>query len=495
MIVALAPSDHDQVRAIDEAVPAICRLRRPHVHRATAGPRLARGDCDPDVGNGSRRSGIWPMSPAIIDAITRTAAPISVKVERGPGPLRRRVAGYPPQKEQRSLMNEETDKPIELGALLELLQRAGAPLTTVQATYRIWHHDERARAAFQADIEEQKCRGVLIATLGLGEDSSAPAEREELLHIWRSDDRVREQHESGPRDGSYGVRVGELWWMWDQQSGATSNEDDPAVGGIGQEVAVMLNPTPLIGALRFRVLGRSQEAGRATISVEAVPRPFDPRRPPQDFELHQLGGGADRYTIEVDAQRGVLLAATAFRDDEPFRQITTLEIIFDEPIPDETFEFEFEPPAGEAIRTVPPEHIPLTEAQRRAPFTLLVPDRVPSDWQLHCMLVEPSDRPPHPGMVVLEYRSPIGGESLTLAQIPAVESPSVHDELARSDGWRQVTRNGVTVSVTKPGARHPAEAQIEHDGTMVCLESETLSAEQLITIAAGLRPAPSASDI
>ena len=301
-------------------------------------------------------------------------------------------------------MNEETDKPIELGALLELLQRAGAPLTTVQATYRIWHHDERAKAGFQADIEEQKRRGVLIATLGLGEDSSARAEREELLHIWRSDDRVREQHESGPRDGSYGVRVGELWWMWDQQSGATSNEDDPAVGsGIGQEVAVMLDPTPLIGTLRVRVLGRSQEAGRATISAEAVPRPFDPRRPPQDFELHPLGGGADRYTIEVDAERGVLLAVTAFRDDEPFRQITTLEIIFDEPIPDETFEFE--PPAGEAIRAVPPEHIPLTEAQRCAPFTVLVSDRVPSDWQLHCMFVEPSDRPPHPGMVVLEYRS------------------------------------------------------------------------------------------
>jgi hypothetical protein len=402
--------------------------------------------------------------------------------------------GPPTENEQRSLMNEETDKPIEVGALLELVQRAGASLSTVQATYRIWHHDERARAAFRAYVEEQERGGVLIATLGLGEHSSAPAEREGLLHIWRSDDRVREQHESGPRDGSYGVRVGELWWMWDQQSGATSNEDDPAVGsGIGQEVAVMLKPTPLIGTLKFRVLGRSQEAGRATISAEAVPRPFDPRRPPQDFELHLLGGGADRYAIEVDAERGVLLAVTAFRDDEPFRQITTLEIIFDEPIPDETFEFE--PPAGEAIRAVPPEQIPLTEAQRRAPFTVLVSDRVPSDWQLHCMFVEPSDRPPQPAMVVLEYRSRDGGESLTLAQVPAVERPSVHDELARSDGWRQVARNGVTVSVTKPSARHPAEAQVEHDGTMVCLESETLSTEQLITIAAGLRRAPSASDI
>ena len=391
-------------------------------------------------------------------------------------------------------MSGEPDTPIELAALLELLQRADAAFTTVRATYRVWEHEERARAAFAAYIEEQKRRGVVMATFGVDGDSSAPAEREGLLRVWRAGDRVREQHEGGPLDGSYGVQVGELWWMWDQQSGATSNEDDPAVGsGIGQETAVMLDPTPLIGALSFRVLGRSQEAGRATITADAVPRPFDPRRQPRDSELHQLGSGADRYTIEVDAERGAPLAATAFWDDKPFHQITTLEIAFDEQIPNERFEFE--PPAGEAIRPVPPEHIPLIEAQRQAPFTVLIPDRVPSDWQLHCMFVEPSDRPPQPGMVVLEYRSLSGRESLTLAQVPAVERPSVHEELARSDGWHEVIRNGVTVSVTKPGARHQAEAQVEHGGTMVCLESETLSAEQLTTIAAGLRPAPSVSDI
>ena len=190
-------------------------------------------------------------------------------------------------------MSAGAEKAIELGALLELLHSGDAPFTTVQATFRIWRHDERAMAAFHADIEEQKRRGAAISTFGLAGDSSAPPEREELLRIWRSGDRVREQREGGPRDGFYGVRVGELWWMWDQHNGAASNEDDPAVGsGVGQELSVMLDPTPLLGALRFRVVGRSQQAGRATITAEAVPRPFDPRRAPRAFELHELGTGA-----------------------------------------------------------------------------------------------------------------------------------------------------------------------------------------------------------
>ena len=396
-------------------------------------------------------------------------------------------------------MNEGTDKSIELGALLELLHSGDAPFTTVQATFRIWRHDERAMAAFHADIEEQKRRGAAISTFGLAGDSSAPPEREELLRIWRSGDRVREQREGGPRDGFYGVRVGELWWMWDQHNGAASNEDDPAVGsGVGEELSAMLDPTPLLGALRFRVVGRSQQAGRATITAEAVPRPFDPRRAPRAFELHELGSGADRYTLEVDAERGALLAAAAFREGEPFHQITTLEITFDEPIPDERFEFQ--PPVGEEIRPVGhsprPQHIPLTEAQRRAPFT--VPDARPGPVGrgLQCMFVEPSDRPPAPAQVLLQYRSESGHESVNLSQSPTAERPSIYDELARGEGWEEVIRNGVTVRVTKPGATgHQVQAQVEHDGTFVFLMSETLSGGQLTTIAAGLRPAPSVSGI
>ncbi len=39
----------------------------------------------------------------------------------------------------------------------------------------------------------------------------------------------------------------------------------------------MLDPTPLLGLLRFAVVGHSRVAGRETITAEAVPRRRDPR--------------------------------------------------------------------------------------------------------------------------------------------------------------------------------------------------------------------------
>jgi hypothetical protein len=396
------------------------------------------------------------------------------------------------------LANEALTSPTpELGTLLELLHRADAPFTTVRATYRIWRHDERAGEAFRAAIEEEKRRGAAISSYGPMGSSDAPAEHEEQLRLWRSGDRVREEREGGPRDRSYGVRVGNLWWMWDQHNGAASNEDDPKFGSaVGEELSVMLDPTWLLGALRFRVLGRSQQAGRATITAEAVPRPSRGDGRPRAFELHELGGGADRYTLDIDAERGVLLGVVALRNDEPFHRVTTLEITFDEPIPDERFEFQ--PPAGEEIRAVGirtrPAHVPLTEARQRAPFTVLIPDRIPSDWQLHCVFLEPSDRPPAPAQVSLQYRSVSGHESVSLSQTPATDRPSIYDEMTRSDHWEHITRGGTDILVTKPGATGgQVQAQLERDGTFVFLMSETLSTEQLTTIAAGLRPAPSTS--
>ena len=113
----------------------------------------------------------------------------------------------------------------------------------------------------------------------------------------------------------------------------------------------MLNPTPLLSSLRFRVAGDSQVAGRATVTAHATPRPHDPRHGSFLRELHELGTGAHHYQLEVDQERGVLLAVTAIRDEQPFHKITTLAIRFDEPIPAETFQFE--PP--KAKRSSPPE--------------------------------------------------------------------------------------------------------------------------------------------
>jgi hypothetical protein len=52
------------------------------------------------------------------------------------------------------------------------------------------------------------------------------------------------------------------------------------------------------------------------------------------------------------------------------------------------------------------------------------------------------------------------------------------------------------IRVTKRDALGPqTQAHLERDGTFVFLMSETLNSDQLVTIAAGLKPAPSTSSI
>ena len=389
-----------------------------------------------------------------------------------------------------------------MGALLELLHGADQPFETVQATYRIWRHRGRARVASQAAMEERKRRGAGVATIQLIRGrSEEPVEHVETVRIWRAGNRVREEVAGGPRNQFYGVRAGETWWHWDERSGAVSNEDDPTTGsGIGERLSVMLDPTPLLGSVRFRPVGHSHVAGRATVTAEGFPRP-EPGRGPRSFELHELGLGADHYTLEVDAERGVLLDVVALREVEPFHRVSTLEISFDEPIADERFVFV--PPAGEEVRPAGlrtrPEHVPLTEAQQRAPFTVLMPGHVPADWELHCMFVEPSERPPLPLSVGLHYRSESGHESVHLSQYSATDHPEQYDLMLAGEQWKDVTRDGTTLRVNSESARgsgpRQAQACVERDGAFVFLTSDTLSTEQLTRIAAGLVPAPSTSGV
>jgi hypothetical protein len=385
--------------------------------------------------------------------------------------------------------------PVGLGALLVLLHGADAPVRTVEATYRVWRHRERADAAFLADAAEQKGRVASVQLFSVGNGEAEPAEHEETVRIWRAGERARVEHHGGQRDGYYAVVDGPLWWAWDERMGARSNQDNPTVGGsFGDELQIMLNPIPLLSSLRLQPAGRSEVAGRPTVAAKGIPRPQDPHHG-RAFELHELGTGAEHYELEVDRQRGVLLAATAVRDGQPFHRITTLAIRFDEPISDETFRFE--PPAGEEIQPLDDEHrvewVTLTEAQQRAPFTVLMPDTVPANWQVQCRYVNSSQRPPSPVEVGVVYHSTDGHESVSLSQ-SALEGPSPYRRMGDGDDWEDVTRGGIPMK-TRPARWGQAQVELEMHGTFVHLMSDNLTRDQVLTIAAGLRPAPSTSSI
>ena len=386
---------------------------------------------------------------------------------------------------------------LELGALLVLLHDAADPFRTVHATYRVWRHEERLLAAFRADAEEKKLRGASLSSVSaVSSGDPEPPETEETVRIWRDGARLREEHQGGRCDGYYGVTDGPLWWFWDPRMGAMSNEDDPSVGsGVGQQLKVMLNPTPLLGALHFRVTGNSQVAGRATVTAHGTARPRDPRHG-RAFELHELGAGAHHYQLEVDQDRGVLLAVTAIRDEQPFHQITTLAIGFDEPIPAGIFHFA--PPPGEQIQPTRDRRrlrpITVGEAQQRAPFTILVPDRVPASWRVHCVFVDASQRPPAPAQVMLSYRSDDGHQSISISQMAAAEASQQYGQMTADENWLEVAHDGAPVRV-RPAEWGQAQAYLERAGTFVFVVSEDLTGEQLATIAAGLRPAPNVGTI
>ncbi|MEE6140663.1 hypothetical protein SKC41_30680 [Mycobacterium sp. 050128] len=385
----------------------------------------------------------------------------------------------------------------EFGALLALLHDAADRFRTVQATYRVWRHEERLLAAFRADAEEQKQRGASISsTSAVGSGDTEAPETEETVHIWRDGSRFREEHHGGRRDGYYGVADGPLWWFWDAHMGAMSNQDDPSVGsGVGQQLEIMLNPTPLLNSLRFRVTGNAQVAGKATITAHATARPHDPRH--TVFRgLHELGTGAHHYQLEVDQERGVLLAATAIRDEQPFHQITTLAIRFDEPIPAGVFQFA--PPQGEQIQPTRDrrrlQRLTVTEAQQRVPFTIFVPERVTASWRVHCVLVEASQRPPAPAQVSLSYYSDDGHQSVTISQMTAADASQQYGHMTADKNWQEAAHGELPVRV-RPAEWSQAQAYLERDGTFVFLVSDNLTGDHLATIAAGLRPAPSAGSI
>ena len=382
-----------------------------------------------------------------------------------------------------------------LGELLALLHRADAPFDRIAATYRIWRHEQRSAAARQAHVEEEKRRGVAITSFGYSDDSDRPTEVEEVLRVWRAEGRVREEHEGGSRDGAYLVRDGDAWWTWDERNGAHSNEGDLTSGySDGEQISLILDPTPLLGSLRFTPTGRGRLAGRETITADAVPRLSDRRDGRHVFELYALGGGADHYVLQVDAERGVLLEAVAFRDGEPFQRITTEQVVFDHAIDPERFRFA--PPAGEEIRSPLSsrvQHVPLAKAQQLAPFTVLVPERIPTDWFGSYTFIEPSQQPPSAACVSIHFRSHDGHESVSLSQYAIGDQPDQYNLMLKRDDWQTITRNGTDVKVRAPGGQ--TQAQIDRAETFVFLTSETLTAEQLTTIAAGLKPAPAASSI
>ena len=226
-----------------------------------------------------------------------------------------------------------------LRALIALLGEPAPRFQSVRVTYRVWRHEERLREARHADIEAARAGGGSITTYGRFGGDPQPSETEHSVDVWRQNDGFRYEIHGGQQDGLLGVATNGFWW-WSQPGMATrSNEADPSSPNPVKGLPFMLDPEKLLDLLEFEVTGHSEVAGRATISARAT------RLPPTELSgivmaLYPLGGGADHYELEVDADHGVLLEVAAIYEGERIQTIEAQMIQFDETIPLDVFTFE-----------------------------------------------------------------------------------------------------------------------------------------------------------
>lgn len=154
------------------------------------------------------------------------------------------------------------------------------------------------------------------------------------------------------------------------------------------------------------------------------------------------------------------------------------------------------PPGATEQRTAElrrPRRLTIPEAQERAPFIVLVPARVPPSWQMTCTLVESSGRRGAPTEVKLRYRSGDGHEDLSISEIALDERSQHHYDTVAADGkWEDRPYDNGVLRVRPPDWGQ-AQTYLERDGTFALLVSNALTNAQVAAIAAGLKPAPSAT--
>src|SRR5574337_655890 len=110
-----------------------------------------------------------------------------------------------------------------------------------------------------------------------------------------------------------------------------------------------------------------------------------------------------------------------------------------------------EPAAGEQVRppfdlVSLPQFVPVAEATRQAPFTVLMPDRMPPGWRQmpYCGWAEASPR--LPPFVMLTYRSDTG-QHVMIHQVAAADAPRSHGCILDDETFQEVFRGDMSIRI------------------------------------------------
>jgi adenylyl-sulfate kinase len=198
-------------------------------------------------------------------------------------------------------------------SLLELLYRAHAAVTAVEATFSDWSHPMPSHEL----VVDANGSGGKLRWRGPG---PWPHPRQTTRRIWA--------HASGKlrveisHDGDLirlGVRDCERWYRWDEVDGVSCGGlyDGGAIPPLLDPAA--LAPARLIGSLRFEPVGAGERIGRRVVLVRAWPR--SQRR---DSEV--------AFELEFDCEHGTLLRRAMFQDGHLVHVTEALAVSYNTPI-------------------------------------------------------------------------------------------------------------------------------------------------------------------
>lgn len=372
-----------------------------------------------------------------------------------------------------------------LGDLLALLHGADGSFQTIASRWRCWRHGERAHAAFMA---EHARAGGVAAVRAAGPPQ--PPEHERQVRLWvAKPDRIREEHDGDGGHATLAVQAGSTWWSYSPLTGAMTNDgDERQQHGIGQMFRPLLDPARVMGLFDIEITGRGERAGRSVICAVWRPRALTEH---DRFALHQLGSGAEAHAIEVDAERGVLLRTEARFAGEPMTVCEALAVTFDAELDPELFRFVA--PGGEQPQTLQSLHrlhrgVALHGAAALVPFAVYALSDVPAGWRLTVSADPGSERPPVRAGVLLDYRS----DDATAAVNVALGAASTEGAW-RLDEAEEIQRGEQTLHIRRRTDTWPqAQLSTVLGSTAVMMSSDSLSADDLVELAARFVPASDA---
>jgi hypothetical protein len=192
----------------------------------------------------------------------------------------------------------------------------------LRVRYRISHDRERS----------PEPRGEhLPAGVQVIDGEQLPRHLELVVSIWRQmPDKARVKYSGGHDDGAVWVRAGERWRQTRPHAGTSAGTNGDGASSLGDGLDDLLDSSSLPSVARLEAAGRRTRAGRKVITVHASPHSLAAGTQPK--ALLRFGAHADYYSLELDAEYGIPLAAVAYANDVAFQRLQALEVEINAPI-------------------------------------------------------------------------------------------------------------------------------------------------------------------